>query len=76
MKFSRISTESRWSVGVKDQALQEYLKDSEHFADLINGTLFDGKRVIESGYLTEVQKKKRLLLRHQQNDDRTVGQGI
>lgn len=69
MKFSRISTESRWSVGVKDQALQEYLKDSEHFADLINGTLFDGKRVIESGYLTEVQKKKRLLLRHQQNDD-------
>ena len=26
-------------LGVKDQGLQEYLRDNERFADLVNGTI-------------------------------------
>lgn len=47
-------------MGVKDQGLQEYLKDNERFADLVNGTLFAGKQIIEAAYLKEVQRKKRV----------------
>ena len=47
-------------MGVKDQGLQEYLRDNERFADLVNGTLFAGKQVIEASYLKEVQRKKRV----------------
>ena len=47
-------------MGVKDQGLQEYLRDNERFADLVNGTLFAGKQVIEAAYLKEVQRKKRV----------------
>lgn len=47
-------------MGVKDQGLQEYLRDNERFADLINGTLFAGKQVVEARYLKEVQRKKRI----------------
>ena len=31
-------------MGVKDQGLQEYLKDNERFADFVNGTLFAGNK--------------------------------
>ena len=47
-------------MGVKDQGLQEYLRDNERFADLVNGTLFAGKQIIEASYLKEVQRKKRV----------------
>ena len=47
-------------MGVKDQGLQEYLKDNERFADLVNGTLFAGKQIIKASYLKEVQRKKRV----------------
>ena len=47
-------------MGVKDQGLQEYLRDNERFADLVNGTLFGGKQIIEASYLKEVQRKKRV----------------
>ena len=45
-------------MGVKDQGLQEYLRDNERFADFVNGTLFGGKQIIEASYLKEVQRKK------------------
>lgn len=45
-------------MGVKDQGLQEYLRDNERFADLVNGTLFAGKQIIKASYLKEVQRKK------------------
>ena len=51
-------------MGVKDQALLEYLKDTKRFADLINGTMFDGRQIIDPQYLTEIQRKKRLLLQN------------
>ena len=44
-------------MGVKDQGLQEYLKDNERFADFMNGTLFAGKQIIKASYLKEVQRK-------------------
>lgn len=47
-------------MGVKDQGLQEYLRDNERFADFVNGTLFGGKQIIEASYLKEVQRKKRV----------------
>ena len=47
-------------MGVKDQGLQEYLRDNERFADLVNGTLFAGKQIIKASYLKEVQRKKRV----------------
>lgn len=47
-------------LGVKDQGLQEYLRDNERFADLVNGTLFAGKQIIKASYLKEVQRKKRV----------------
>ena len=40
--------------------MQEYLADHERFADLINGTVFAGKQIIEAQYLKEVQRKKRV----------------
>ena len=43
-------------MGVKDQGLQEYLKDNERFADFMNGTLFAGKQIIKASYLKEVQR--------------------
>ena len=45
-------------MGVKDQGLQEYLKDNERFADFVNGTLFAGKQIVDPRYLKEVQRKK------------------
>ena len=45
-------------MGVKDQGLQEYLKDNERFADFVNGTLFAGKQIVDPRYLKEVQKYK------------------
>ena len=45
-------------MGVKDQGLQEYLKDNERFADFVNGTLFAGKQIVDLSYLKEVQRKK------------------
>ena len=47
-------------MGVKDQGLQEYLKDNERFADFMNGTLFAGKQIVDPCYLKEVQRKKRV----------------
>lgn len=47
-------------MGVKDQGLQEYLKDNERFADFVNGTLFAGKQIVDPRYLKEVQRKKRV----------------
>ena len=47
-------------MGVKDQGLQEYLKDNERFADFMNGTLFAGKQIVDPRYLKEVQRKKRV----------------
>ena len=47
-------------MGVKDQGLQEYLRDNERFADFVNGTLFGGKQIIEASYLKDVQRKKRV----------------
>ena len=48
------------AFGAKDQGMQEYLADHERFADLINGTVFAGKQIIEVQYLKEVQRKKRV----------------
>lgn len=48
------------AFGAKDQGMQEYLADHERFADLINGTVFAGKQIIEAQYLKEVQRKKRV----------------
>lgn len=45
------------AFGAKDQGMQEYLADHERFADLINGTVFAGKQIIEAQYLKEVQRK-------------------
>lgn len=50
-------------MGVKDQGLQEYLKDNERFADFVNGTLFAGEEIIQARYLKEVQRKKRVSYR-------------
>ena len=47
-------------MGVKDQGLQEYLRDNGRFAELVNGTLFGGKQIIKASYLKEVQRKKRV----------------
>ena len=41
----------------------EYLKDTRRFADLINGTIFQGRQVVMPEYLREVQRKKRILLK-------------
>ena len=49
---------------MKDQALLEYLKEPVRFADLINGTLFCGKQIIDPGYLKKMKRKSRLLLAH------------
>lgn len=49
-------------MGVKDYALSEYLKDTSRFADLINGTIFQGYPIIDSRYLKKLQRKKRLCL--------------
>ena len=42
----------------------EYVKDANRFADLVNGTMFCGKQVIDPQYLTNIQRKKRLLLQN------------
>ena len=47
-------------MGVKDQGLQEYLRDNERFADFVNGTLFAGEQIVDPRYLKEVQRKKRV----------------
>lgn len=52
-------------MGVKDQGLQEYLKDNERFADFVNGTIFGGEQIIEAHYLKEVQRKKRVSYKKQ-----------
>ena len=51
-------------MGVKDQALLEYLKDAGRFANLVNGTMFCGRQIVEPRYLTKIQRKKRLLLQN------------
>ena len=40
------------------------MKDANRFADLVNGTMFCGKQVIDPQYLTNIQRKKRLLLQN------------
>ena len=45
-------------MGVKDQGLQEYLKDNERFADFMNGTLFAGKQIVDPRYLKEYKGRR------------------
>lgn len=47
-------------MGVLDQALQDYLKDNERYADLVNGVIFKGKQVMDPAYIQDVQRKKRI----------------
>lgn len=47
-------------MGIKDQGLLEYLKDASRYADLMNGTIFQGKQVVEAKYLKTMPRKKRL----------------
>ena len=44
-------------LGVKDQVLLEYLKDADRFADLVNGTMFGGRQIVDPQYLTEIRRK-------------------
>lgn len=47
-------------MGVLDQALQDYLKDKERYADLVNGIIFKGKQMMNPAYIQDVQRKKRI----------------
>ena len=52
----------------------EYVKDADRFADLVNGTMFCGKQVIDPQYLTNIQRKKRLLLQNYLRNESEAGQ--
>ena len=45
-------------------ALLEYLKDANRFADLVNGTMFCGRQIVDPQYLTTIPRKKCLLLQN------------
>lgn len=47
-------------MGIKDQGLLEYLEDFHRFADLANGTIFQGKQVVHGEYLEIAPRKKRV----------------
>ncbi len=49
-------------MGLKDKELIEYLGDSVRFADLMNGTVFQGKQIVKPKYLQKEPRKKRVLL--------------
>lgn len=38
-------------MGVKDQGFAEYAGDLVRYADLMNGTMFHGKQVVQAKYL-------------------------
>ena len=46
------------SMGIADNALQEYWEDEEKFADLFNALLFGGKKIILPEQLTEADTRK------------------
>lgn len=54
--------------GIKDQAFVEYMKDPARFADLVNGTLFGGRQIINSKFLINLQRKNRLFLKSPQHN--------
>ena len=48
-------------IGIKNDALQWYNSDLERYADLINGCIFKGKKMVKSEYLTYVPRKKSVI---------------
>ncbi|MDC7290838.1 hypothetical protein NXH76_23895 [Blautia schinkii] len=49
-------------MGVKDQGFAEYAGDLVRYADLMNGTMFHGKQVVQAKYLKKALRKKRIFL--------------
>lgn len=47
-----------------DTVLKNYWNDNEQFADLFNAVLFDGKQIIESRELTDVDTEESSVLEH------------
>lgn len=45
-------------MGIKDQALKEYLEDTSRYADLMNGTVFCGKQVVHPEHLERASRRK------------------
>lgn len=44
-------------MGIKDQALKEYLEDCTRYADLMNGTIFRGKQVVHPEHLERAPRR-------------------
>ncbi|MDC7286724.1 hypothetical protein NXH76_02820 [Blautia schinkii] len=49
-------------MGVKDHGFAEYAGDLVRYADLMNGTIFHGKQVVQAEYLKKALRKKRVYL--------------
>ncbi|MDC7290839.1 hypothetical protein NXH76_23900 [Blautia schinkii] len=49
-------------MGVKDQEFAEYAGDLIRYADLMNGTVFHGRQVVQAEYLKKALRKKRVYL--------------
>ena len=45
-------------MGKQDKIMTRYLSDPEHFADFINGTLFQGRQMLDAKTIIPVPQRK------------------
>ena len=48
-------------MGIKDQVLKEYLEDCLRYADLMNGTVFGGRQIVQAEFLKRAPRRKAVL---------------
>lgn len=49
-------------MGAKEQGFFKYIESFPRYADLMNGTVFDGKQVVKPEYLRKMPRKKSVLV--------------
>lgn len=57
-RFGEIHSAERGAMGKKDITLKNYFSDTRRYADLLNGSIFQGKQVIHAEELQETAAKE------------------
>lgn len=59
-------------VGKVDVSIKQWLKNKERFADLFNGVIFDGRRVVLASDLTEIDSESNVIITDKNGKDKAI----
>ncbi len=59
-------------MGKVDVSIKQWLKNKERFADLFNGVIFDGRRVVLASDLTEIDSESNVIITDKNGKDKAI----